>query len=294
MAERQEGVVGTRQLRDLGLSRASIGRRVEMGWLIPVLNGVYAVGHRPRTLRGWHHAALLAAGPRAALSHRSAAAHWGMLSPPSRVHVVAPRSADGIAGVAVHRPRLLLDADVTDHEGLRATTPARTLLDLAAGASKRTLERALDRAEAQRLHLPLDALRERCRRRRGAKTLRAVLDWHIAGSTITDSEAEEAFLALVRRAGLPEPVPQHHAIARRRDFAWPRRRLAVEIDSRAFHDTTAAFENDRLRDNELTLAGWTTLRFTYRRVVHRPHEVARDLARALALSGSRLAPAAAG
>lgn len=294
LAEAQDGVVARRQLRDLGMNDDAVDKRLAMGWLIRLHHGVYAVGHRPRTLRGRHHAALLAAGPRAALSHRSAAAHWGMLSAAGRVHIVAPRSADGIAGIAVHRPRQLLDEDVIDHEGLRTTSPARTLLDLAAGASRRTLERALDQAEVRQLHLPLDALRARCHRRRGARALRAVLDWHLAGSTVTDSEAEEAFLALVRSAGLPEPVPQHRALGRRRDFAWPARRLVVEIDGRGFHDTTAAFEADRIRDNELTLAGYTVLRFTYRRVARRPREVARELARALAATRSRLALAAVG
>ena len=189
----------------------------------------------------------------------------------------------------------MLDDDVVEDEGLKTTTPARTLLDLAtARASRRTLEKALHRAESRRLHLPVDALRARCHRRRGAKTLRAVLDWHLAGTTITESEAEEAFLAIVRRTGLPEPTPQHGAEGRRRDVAWPVQRVVVEIDSRGFHDTTAAFEQDRIRDNELTLAGWTTLRFTYRRVVHEPKAVERDLVLALVASGSRLLAAARG
>jgi hypothetical protein len=66
LAERQSGVVGHRQIVGLGLSDQWIRRRVAMGWLIPILYGVYAVGHRPRLLRGWHCAALLAAGDRAA------------------------------------------------------------------------------------------------------------------------------------------------------------------------------------------------------------------------------------
>ena len=75
LAERQSGVVSREQLRMLGLSDRAISRRITMGWLIPILHGVYAVGHRPRLLRGWHCAALLAAGPRGALSHRSTNAH---------------------------------------------------------------------------------------------------------------------------------------------------------------------------------------------------------------------------
>jgi very-short-patch-repair endonuclease len=282
LAERQSGVVGRRQLRRLGLSERQIDWRIEIGWLIPILNGVYAVGHRPRLLRGWHNAALLAAGERSALSNRSAGAHWSMTKPPGRPHVIAPRSADGIEGIVMHRPRVLADDDIVEDQGLRVASPARTLLDLAGeGASKRALERALDQAEIHHLHLPIDNLLSRCKRRRGAPLLRAVLEWHQAGSTITESEAEEAFLAIVRSAGLPDPVPQCPVEGRRRDFVWPQARVVVEIDSRAYHDTERGFEQDRVRSNEVTLAGWTHLRFTRRSVVLRGNEVQRDLKRAL-------------
>jgi very-short-patch-repair endonuclease len=284
LAEVQSGVVGYRQLRSLGVSRPWIGRRVEMGWLIPILHGVYAVGHRPRLLRGWHQAALLAAGGRSALSNRSAGAHWGMTKAPGRPHVIAPRSADGIKGIVVHRPRALADDDIVENQGLRVASPARVLLDLAGeGASRRALERALDQAEINELHLPVAELLPRCTRRRGAAKLRATLEWHSAGSTITESEAEEAFLAIVDRSGLARPVPQARVAGRRRDFVWPRERVVVEVDSRRFHGTDRGFEVDRLRGNEATLAGWTHLRFTRRRVVHRGKDVERDLIRALRL-----------
>src|SRR5215211_6780211 len=163
LAELQSGVVGRRQLLDLGFSEHMIDRRVRMGWLIPILNGVYAVGHRPRLLRGWHCAALLAAGERSALSHRSAGAHWAMTKPPGRPHVIAPRSADGIKGIVVHRPRALAEGDIVENQGLRVASPARVLLDLAGeGASRRQLERALDQAEINLLHLPIGPLLKRC------------------------------------------------------------------------------------------------------------------------------------
>src|SRR5213592_2793497 len=112
LAEMQSGVVGYGQIRALGVSHDWIKRRVAWGWLIPILNGVYAVGHRPRLLRGWHNAALLAAGERSGLGNRSAGAHWGMTKPPGRPHVIAPRSADGIKGIVVHRPRALAESDI--------------------------------------------------------------------------------------------------------------------------------------------------------------------------------------
>jgi very-short-patch-repair endonuclease len=285
LAERQSGVIGYRQLRGLGLSDPWIRRRIEMGWLIPILHGVYAVGHRPRLLRGWHNAALLAAGDRSGLSNRSAGAHWQMTKAPGRPHVIAPRSADGIKGIVVHRPRALAEGDVVESQGLTVTSPARTLLDLAAeGASKRQLERALDQAEINELHLPVEPLLHRCRRRRGAPLLRAVLEWHLAGSTITESEAEEAFLAIVDRSGLPRPAPQARLIGRRRDFVWPRERIIVEVDGWSVHKTVQAADRDAQRGNEASLAGWRHLRFTRRRVVHRARDVQRDLERAFLIA----------
>ena len=287
LAERQSGVIGYRQLRALGVSRPWIGRRVEMGWLIPILHGVYAVGHRPRLLRGWHHAALLAAGPRSALSNRSAGAHWVMTKAPSRPHVIAPRSADGIKGIVVHRPRALAEDDIIEDQGLRVASPARVLLDLAGeGASRRQLERALDQAEINELHLPIEPLLLRCKRRRGAPKLKAVLEWHHAGSSITESEAEEAFWAIIDRSGLPRPAPQATVTGARRDFVWPERRIVVEIDGWRFHRTVQAADRDAQRGNDATLAGWLHLRFSRRRVVLRSTEVQRDLERAVRI-GSR-------
>jgi very-short-patch-repair endonuclease len=285
LGELQSGVLSRGQLRDLGLTDRQIDKRIELGWLIPILHGVYAVGHRPRLLRGWHHAALLAAGTRSGLSNRSAGAHWLMTKAPGRPHVIAPRSADGIRGIVVHRPRTLADGDIVEDQGLRVASPARVLLDLAGeGASRRALERALDQAEIHALHLPVADLLPRCTRRRGAPLLRAVLEWHQAGSTITESEAEEAFLAIVRRAGLPDPTPQCLVEGRRRDFVWRERRIVVEIDGWRYHSTAAAAERDRVRDNELGLAGWLALRFTRRRVVLRSRDVQRDLERAFRIA----------
>jgi very-short-patch-repair endonuclease len=50
------------------------------------------------------------------------------------------------------------------------------------------------------------------------------------------------------------------------DFAWPERRLIVETDAPGTHSTPGAFERDRLRDAELTVAGWRVLRITKRRL----------------------------
>jgi methionine-rich copper-binding protein CopC len=70
MAERQHGVVSYRNLREAGVSRHAIAHRLEVGRLHGLHRGVYAVGHRVLTADGHRIAAVLAAGPKAVLSHR--------------------------------------------------------------------------------------------------------------------------------------------------------------------------------------------------------------------------------
>jgi very-short-patch-repair endonuclease len=61
------------------------------------------------------------------------------------------------------------------------------------------------------------------------------------------------------------------------DMVWPDERLVVELDSFEFHRTRAAFERDRVRDTALKLAGWDSVRVTYRRLEREPSAVVENL-----------------
>jgi very-short-patch-repair endonuclease len=103
------------------------------------------------------------------------------------------------------------------------------------------------------------------------------------GSTLTDGELEERFLALCRKASLPSPAVNEwirldDGIAYKADFLWRARRLIVETDGWGSHGTRRAFENDRRRDRRLRLAGWDVVRFTWRDVEREPEEVIDALA----------------
>jgi very-short-patch-repair endonuclease len=264
LAARQDGVIGVEQLR--GAGKGWVQKRVAMGWLVHVYRGVYGIGHPPRTRRGWYVAALLAGGERSVLSHTTAAAVHELLRGSRQVHLTVPRTAKGIEGIHTHRPRTLRPEDVVVVDGLRVTSPARTLIDLADFRKRRMLERAIDQAEFHRLHLPLGEVHDRIHRRPHSRVLRSVIAAHVAGSTITESEAEELFLEIVRRAGLSSPVAQLSMWGRRRDFVWPLQRVVVEIDGRQAHDRDSAFERDALRDAEVVINGHRPLRFTRRAV----------------------------
>jgi very-short-patch-repair endonuclease len=285
LAGRQHGVVTRAQLRGLGLTDGGISGRVGRGMLHRRHHGVYAVGHTVLGARGRWLAAVLACGPAAVLSHASAGALWDLRrSETGIVDVTVPGTGgrQRRAGIRVHRARNLVgQTDVKD--GIPVTTPGRTILDLAASLDRRGIERLLDRAEDRRLGdvIPLDALARANPGHRGAHKLLAILNDHDPGTTLTRSELEELFLALCRRAGLPEPKVNDHVELLEADFILEGQRVLVETDSWEHHRSRASFERDRERDAIHAAAGWRTLRFTHRQLVNEPATVVRALEAAL-------------
>ena len=131
LADRQHGVVSSRQLQTLGMGRRAVEYRTAIGRLHRINHGVYAVGRPALTIRGHWMAAVLACGPGAVLSHRSAAALWGVGRSGWKTDVTVPGDRRGRGGIRVHRAKLQ-PADITTHDGIPVTTVARMLLDLAA------------------------------------------------------------------------------------------------------------------------------------------------------------------
>jgi hypothetical protein len=100
-----------------------------------VHQGVYSVGRDVLRMEGRRLAAVLACGPGAVLSARTAAAHWGLLTTEqTRIEVTALRGRHGAPGIRLHRSRSLDAQDTTSHLGIPITTVHRTLLDPAAQA----------------------------------------------------------------------------------------------------------------------------------------------------------------
>jgi very-short-patch-repair endonuclease len=284
LADAQHGVVTRPQLEAAGLGRGAIQHRIATRRLRPLHVGVYALGHAQLRPEGRFLAAVLACGPAAALSHRSAAAHLG-LREEARLTVdvtTARRSAKARPGIQLHRVRRLEREDVTQHRGVPVTTPARTVVDLAAVLGARALERTLEQAYVQRLLRTAD-LEDALSRARG-KRIRplATLLEQRRPTTLTRSELEERFLALSRQAGLADPEVNARVAGYTVDFLWRDRRVVVETDGWAAHRTRRAFEHDRGRDVDLHLAGFRVHRFTYDQVVRRPTETAARLVKLLA------------
>jgi Protein of unknown function (DUF559)/Transcriptional regulator, AbiEi antitoxin len=291
LAERQHGVVSLSQLQFVGLTASAVRDRVAAGRLTRIHRAVYAVGHARLTARGRSMAAVLAYGPGAVASYRSAGGLHG-LRPDNRARIdvtVRGPSARSRPGIHVHRSTTLEPIDITSVDGIPCTGVARTLVDLADVLNRRGVERAINQAEVLQvfdLHA-LDDVLERNNGRRGVGVLRAVLAAY-DDPAITRSELEERFLAICRAASLPSPavnawITLDDGVAYMADFMWREQRLIVETDGWNSHGTRRAFEDDRRRDRLLRLAGWEVVRFTWREVVEEPAEVVATIRRLLAL-----------
>ena len=232
--------------------------------------------------RRW--AAVLACGP-AVLSHRHAGAGWELRRTRATIIDVTVR-ATGRAnrpGIRIHwRPSMPAD-EVTTLDGLPITTPARTLLDLAAGGLRgRHLEAAVDAAERKRLldFADLHELLERYPGRPGTPSLKAVLERYRGGDT--RSELESIVAELCDAHGLPRPLENCLIEGKVRDFYWPHARLVVEADSYSCHRSPSALDDDRERDVELTLACYRSLRFTWHQATRRRRYVVNAILRSVA------------
>jgi hypothetical protein len=235
-------------------------------------------------------AGVLAAGSGAVLSHRSAAALWDLLADPgSSTSVTVPHATRRQRpGLEIHSGTSLTPADVTAIDGIPCTTLPRTLLDVAARIDRRALIRTIDRAEQLREFdlRQIDELLRRNRGRRGAAALSVALEtW--SEPEVTSSAAEEHFVSLIERFGLPTPeanrwIPLPDGGGYRPDFLWRQRKLIVEVDGRSYHARRAAFTHDRQRDRRLALAGFHTVRYAATEVMRQPKAVADELAQLLA------------
>lgn len=268
LARKQHGVITRLQLRALGFSHEAIRHRLARGRLRPVYPGVYAVGQLPLTERGEWMAAVLACGDTAALSHDSAAALWKLTKgAKTDIHVSILSQRRFRTGIVIHRRTAL---KTTTKDGIRTTTPAQTLIDVAATWPQPKLEQAIGEADLRRV-VGLRALRTAATKAgRSGAPLRSVIDR--VTFRVTQSELEREFLRLIKRAGLPLPGTQARFGDTRVDFYWPDIGLVIETDGSHFHRSAVQQTNDRRRDQDHIRAGRTAMRITHAQVFHEPAE----------------------
>jgi very-short-patch-repair endonuclease len=259
LAAKQYGHITYQQLIALGLTRRQIALRIKKGQLIPVHRGVYAVGH-PR-LEGIARAAaaVLACGPDAVLSHFSAAALWGLTGWPT-IHEVTVPAKRRPSGVRIHIHPTLDAKDIRTRRGIRLTSPARTVMDIAPRQTKGGRQRAVSQALLQKHMRPdqLGATLNRYPHHPGASLLRHPAD-------PTRSEFERRFPPFCKRYNLPTPKMNAQVAGYEVDALFVVERVIVELDSWEFHKDRRAFERDRERDAATLQADHVTIRITSER-----------------------------
>jgi very-short-patch-repair endonuclease len=260
--------------------------------LIAVFRGVYRVGHRAPSLEARYLASVRACGDGAVLSGRSAAHLLGLTrGTPPDPEVSCPTERR-VKGVNTRRCRRIDARETTLWHGIPVTTPARTLVDLAAVLDEAELARACHEAGVRYRTTPMqiEAVLAPLPNAPGAGRLRRVLR---GDAPVTLSKLEQEFLSLLREADLPTPQTNRSAGSHRVDCRWPNSKLTVELDSYRYHHSRHAFEQDRRRDREARARGDEIRRYTYGDVYESPQLMMVELHELLAdqrLTGATASP----
>ena len=266
----------------IGLTRAAIQHRIRTGWLIPVYPGVYGVGGPPVTPIERASAAVLACGPGAALSHSSALTLWGIdkhWHTPFEVTVLRDRRPKGIR---THRPTTIHRRDITVQLGIRTTTLARTMLDIAPRLPERRRTRAVNDALHSKFMTgsQLADVVARNPSHRGTPLITPLLAETRTG--VTRSEIEDTW----KQLSTDYDLPKHLTNVRLRggytaDVLFPDHGLIVELDSWEFHGDRISFESNRDRDADNLAHGLPTIRVTHERMKADPAKEAERVRRTL-------------
>jgi very-short-patch-repair endonuclease len=267
IASLQYGAFSAAQARAAGFSRDAVRHRILTGRWRVLARGIYAIAGVPETTEQRVVAAMLPFGSRVVAASRTAAWLTGVFSDPGDlIYLLLPRGQHRALrkGIVISEASLLR-SDVRTSRGIRVTCPNRTIVDLAGILSEQGLEKALDDAvllgQTTVPSLEHYIAKRRLQHRPGMATLRRLLDDRRIG--VPQRELEKLFIRRLRSSGLPQPKRQVPCGKWFIDFAYPARRLAVELDGRAYHFDGRSFRDDPRRQNAIVLAGYTVLRFTW-------------------------------
>ncbi len=279
LAGRHDGVVSLEQLRAAGLSYEQIRRLVLRGYLIRLYRGVFAVGHRPLTTRGHLRAALLAAGPDAYLSHRTAAAVWGLRDVSTqRIDVTVPEGTRRSRG-PLRFHEMSREPDVKPRNGLRVSAVPQMLIELAPYETRRELDRLITQSVRKRI-LDLDRMRlalARHARRPGVGKLHQALAVYLPTQDRRSDLERDFDRFLAEHPEIPRPQTNIMIDGWEIDCYWPEQRLAVELDGRPYHIAVRDIEKDKFKDGKLLLKGIRVMRITDMRFKYDRDGVYEDL-----------------
>lgn len=279
VAKSQLGVISLEQLLAVGFSYGEVRGMVGRGLLIPLHRGVFAVGQLPQLTRGYLVAALLAAGPEAFLSHRTATAVWGLREVSTRCIDVTVTGGGRRSRGTLQIHTTNVPADVKLRNDLRVSSFPQMLVELAPLEKQSELERLITWGIRKDL-LDLDQMRvalARHHRRRGSTKLRAALAAYLPTHDRKSGLERDFDQFLVEHPEIPPPERNVYVDGWEIDCYWPEFKLAVELDGRPYHVAVRDMEKDRYKDGKLLISGIRTLRVTDTRFNHERAGVYEDL-----------------
>jgi very-short-patch-repair endonuclease len=283
------GVASRATLLDLGLSPGQIDHLVERRILLGDRRSAYRLAGTTDTV-AQRLAFVCAAHPDVTVSHVTAgrAWQWRRLGRDLRIHALVPgHTSPEVPGVVLHRCEIIDPGHVVERDdGIRLTSPPRTLFDLAAILGDDQLESVIEQALAEErctlatLAATVQSLRKRGRP--GSARIVRVLAARSPDQRPVDSDLELRFERAVVSAGLPRPdrqvtVRRPDGLLARLDFFWPRHRVAVEIDHVTWHGGRQATAADNRRDRQLATLGMNVTRVTDLEITRDLPAVIRDL-----------------
>lgn len=286
VTERQYGLISRSQLRQAGVTDNDLGRRLTESRLQRVHPGVYYLDSTPPTWRTQVLAGVMAAGPDAIASHRTAAVLWELDAIYGRmIEVTVPFNDQPVPeGVILHRTRRT--NPVTTLDGIPVSPLPKNLLDIAPLVPDRTLlkaarsgvRRELTTVEEMDKAVGLYGGRGVSGTRKYRRVIRAVADDQ------SGSVSEIDLKHIVMDAPVPRPVQQLQVrlpdgTNAYPDFAWPDRMRIVEADGFEAHGTPEQLQHDLWRQNQLMDLGWEIRRFTATDIREKPDEVRDEIVR---------------
>ncbi|MBK5223650.1 MAG: type IV toxin-antitoxin system AbiEi family antitoxin domain-containing protein [Acidimicrobiia bacterium] len=294
---RHHGVVSRGQMLALDITSSAIQRTLARGTLSPIRRGIYLSAAHPLGREQ-----LMVAG---CLLHPMAAIGFTTAGQKLRfrrmgddlVHVLVPHDCTAtMPGVVVHRCRRIDPVDLTRArtDGIRLTSPPRTILDAAGLIGREATTSVVEQALAERrctlATLMSTARRLHHPRRPGSMIFRDVLLSRPALRVAARSDLEVRAAAAIERRGLPAPAvnlpfvigPGDCVVL---DLAWPAFKLAVEVDHPFWHDGIVEARRDKRRDRRLAALGWQTLRVTEWDIEHDVDAMADEIGGVLVARG---------
>jgi very-short-patch-repair endonuclease len=261
------------------MGRGALNHRLVAGWLREVFPSVYRVAGTDDSRLGRVMAAALSFQGGGLICGAAAGSLWQLLDTTQQPADHAPvdvllvaRNAKSRPGVTIHRIKVLARQDTRWRNGIPVTSPARTILDLAATMDEMELEAVISSGLRKNV-VRVSQLREvmaRNPRAKGIGTLRRLLE-QPESLHDTRSKYERKLLRLLKAAELPLPLTNTRVAGKSVDGVWPDLKLVLEFDGWKYHRDRDKFESDRIRDQHLLIADHRVMRVTKRQIDHRPY-----------------------